>query len=264
MKPEEKPKSLFRKIQKELAKRLSILKKTSPRDIVLWMGIGVFVSIFSIIVLKWWTILVWMIIIVGRPYKLSVTTFLAVFTLSIALVNLDYQNKLLSNQLIQSQLEWRPYLFVDFNYLGSVREKDILFGANMIFRNTGKTPAKIIKAQYLICDEKECHDYKKWYSDTYGGFPEIKLVPPNSNTGPFPYAAGLLKGSKYACIGVLLTYQGIESNKEYWFYEVNKFKLDIAEDGGIKNSHQISHDVQWDENKDREKPNLIKPDFPIN
>lgn len=250
-----------KQILKEIKERIINLKNLKIKDTVLWFGIGVVTLIISPFIFGWWTILFIVLIIFGRSCNLTVKTFLTIFTVGIAIASLNRQNILLNSQITQFQLDKRPYLFVDFKYKGGLRESDILFGADMVFKNTGKFPAKIIKAEYLVCDEKECHDYKKWYTDTYGGFPEITLVPPNSDVGPFAYAAGLLKGSKYGCVGVLLTYQGFESNKEYWFYRIDKFKIDIAKDSSLRDSHQIGHVIQWDENKDKPKPRLEKPSF---
>ncbi len=77
----------------------------------------------------------------------------------------------------------------------------------------------------MVCSETKCIDYKKWYFDTNGGFPEIGFVAPDGKVGPLVYTPGIPKDAKCACVGVVVDYAGVDSKKRYWFKRLNVFSI---------------------------------------
>lgn len=238
-------------------------KNQSSAEVLLWALILIVSLVVAFKLFGWIAaLIIFSIVVGGRFYNMQPTAFITIFSICIAATNLYNQNESLKKQLQQFQLDKRPYLAVDFQYGFGPREKDILFGAGMIFQNSGRFPASDIKTEYLVCDEIGCHDFKTWYRDTYGGFPEVKFVQPCGKINiPVAYIPGISKNAKLACIGIKAIYRGIESSNEYWFMRIDVFRLIRGDNGEVTDLKLIDTHTEWDKNKQGASLDLKVPNW---
>ena len=115
----------------------------------------------------------------------------------------------------------------------------------------------------MVCDDTgRCDDFKKWWQDTHGGFPEVGVVPPNSKIQPLlNYIPGISKDAKFASVGVLVSYEGVEQEINYWFKRIDVFKISRDEQGNAVGLNPIDLDISWDQNGKKSLPKLIMPDW---
>ena len=131
----------------------------------------------------------------------------------------------------------------------------------MLFRNKGQYPASDVEPKYLVCDDKgRSYNFEKWYGDSFGGFPKIQVVPPDSSID-IVYCPGIEKDATFASIGILVNYQGLDSGNKHWFKRQDVFKIEKDENGNAKEVKLIKYDIFWDKNKTGEGPDLIQPDW---
>lgn len=231
----------------------------TPSEILLWVLIAILTFIVSWRIFGFWiALLILSVILTGRFYNVTVTGFLTVFGIFVAINQLSIQTKEIKTAAEQNELDKRPYLFVEFGYDARMRSNDFLFGGLFYFYNRGRLPASSIETNYLVCSETKCIDFKKWYADSYGGFPDIRFVAPEGNVGPLVYTPGIPKDSKCVCVGVSLSYSGIDARK-YWFRRLNTFR--IISNGDKKELKLISTEVDWDRNGKSIIPELKQPDW---
>lgn len=195
--------------------------------------------------------------IAGATLLYVVITGISVSVMSKANV---IQLEMLENQKNEMALSGRPYVFVNFEYTFSPRTDDILFGADMTFQNTGNFPANLEELTYLVADDvtNKSIDFKKWYSDTYGGFPEIKVIPPSEKIKAV-YTPGISKKANWACVGVLAKYEGEASKKIFWFKRLDTFKIVRDDKGNIIDLKLTATEVDWDKNQNKDMPKLAIP-----
>ena len=172
------------------------------------------------------------------------------------------QQEVLRMQQRAFSIEKRPYLYVNFLYDFRPREDDILFGAIMGFRNTGDFPANVINLKYLVADDDSNKpiDFKKWYGDTYGNFPDITVVPPGQDIMTV-YTPGISKNATLACVGVLAQYAGEDPAGEFWFRRLDVFRIIHDETGKITDKKLIDIKIDWDRNQNRPLPEFTIPNW---
>lgn len=179
----------------------------------------------------------------------------------IQLKSIKNENKALALQLKQLQLDKRPYLSIDITPRLWTNGENYFFGGNLFFRNEGSFPASDITPEYLVSNDidNENVDFKKWHNDTYGAFPDVKIVPPKDRIGPIPYAPGLPKDATFACVGILVSYTGFESGKRYWFKRVDSYRILKDENGNPSQLILIDPAVDWDKEANFDIPKLNIP-----
>lgn len=172
------------------------------------------------------------------------------------------QQQVLLTQRRAFSIEKRPYLYVNFVYDFRPRKDDILFGAIIGFRNTGDFPANVSELKYLVADNvsNKSIDFKKWYGDSYGNFPDITVVPPSQDIVAV-YTPGISQKATLACVGVLVQYQGEDPADKFWFKRMDVFRIIHDDAGKIADKKLIDIQIDWDKNQARPAPEFTIPNW---
>lgn len=277
-----------RNISSQLKELMANFTATSFSEWISWFLIAFVISMVAVLILnKPWIIFVVIIFILfGRLYNMQPHGFLTICAFLIAAHQLylqtdtlrdqkkqlllqdqtvQAQTKALNAQIEQFQLDKRPYLsveFINYDFRPRKQEKDILFGAFMNFQNRGRLPASNIKPNYLVCDDRSrCDDFRKWHRDFLGGFPDPTFVPSDGTVGPITYTPGISENANLACIGILVAYHGLESDKQYWFKRMDVVRIIRDQNGEPIKYVILERDISWDENKNKEMSALKEPDW---
>lgn len=270
------------KVSKEIQSSLTRCRDEKVLDHLLWVGILIitYFVITNLVGLRWVAILTSIFIILGRIfYNMQPQGFLTIFSILIAAHQLYLQNVSLEAQLKQDKaledslkqqtkqfiLDKRPYLFVEFSqdlYL-QLRSQDILCGAGMIFNNSGRLPATIVDTECIVSDNTgRFENYKQWHKGTHGGFPEIRIIPPQSiRTPPKDSIPGISLDASIVSISVVVTYRGPESNSLYWTQTSQVWKIEKDKQGNFKKPFFLDRKDDWDGCKDKPAPELARPDW---
>lgn len=106
--------------------------------------------------------------------------------------SVDLQGRQIQLQADGFQLEHRPYLYLHLP-LDQIRvwqnetEGGWFGGGDLRFRNVGKDPASITKAQYMVAsDARGVIDFVGWFETEFGGFPDIEVVFPGQDDARVP------------------------------------------------------------------------------
>jgi len=233
-----------------------------------------------------WAIVAIIVILVSRIfYNMEPQGFLTICAILVAAhqlylqnIALDTQSKALEVQLNQNQalesslrqqvkqfiLEQRPYLFMKFSRDLYLRERpslnDVLCGVEMSFHNSGRLPATIVNTQCIVSDNTgRFEDYKEWHIGTYGGFPELQVIPPqDNNRPPKDYIPAISPDAKIVCISMVISYKGPESNAAYWNMISQFWRIDRDKNGRLKPFFLDKKD-NWDECKNEPVPKILPP-----
>jgi len=259
-------------------------KKLNPiEDIVLWAIISLFVlPSAGIAIGKWFglwygfcaAVLLALVIVIGRFYNMQAKFFVTVVTvfftgaallfqsraLTVQTQSLSVQSDVLKVNLKQMQLNTRPQVAVTIYPRGWNRDNTSYFGGNIEFENYSAFSARNMKTEYLISnDTGKADDFKKWYSDTYGSFPEISFVSAKSKSDQIPLVPSIPRAANFACIGVKVLYQGFDSNKKYWHIIRKTYRLAKDKDGNLTDLILIDNVQQSDDDSGADVPRLEVP-----
>lgn len=191
----------------------------------------------------------WMIILSGA---LTLATIIYAIITGLTLGALKQANQiqagLLNIQGRQLELDKRPMLYIAIEPRLWTDGKNYYFGGDLTYQNNGAYIARNIDSEYLISNniaDSEV-DYKNWYSDTHGSFPDIKAVPPHQNIGPLPLTPSFDKNASWVSIGVLSKYKGYDQEVKYWIKRVDIYNIQKDENGNPIKLVLIRSDLDFD------------------
>lgn len=281
--------NLWLKLCQEIKESLGERKKSRLLDKLLWVVIILITSyVIRAMFGSGWAVVTFFGIVISRIfYNMEPKGFLTVCAILIAAYQLYSQNAALStqNKTLEAQMEQnralelslqqqtkqfildkRPYLFTKFSRDLFLRERpslsDILCGVEMVFHNSGRLPATIIDTQCVVSDDTgRFEDYRQWHIGTHGGFPELKVIPPQDiNRPPKDYIPAISTNANLVCISVIISYQGPESDSIYWSMTSQFWKIGRNEEGKLS-TFFLDKKEDWDECEDRPVPQLEPPDW---
>ncbi len=146
----------------------------------------------------------------------------------------------LYTQIKTSELEHRPYLYIDIEPRASEKEaltpggtgthNELYLGAMLVYKNVGKTPACDVKTEMHMYNNTDKVDdaerLEKYYIEKYGYFPRPTTVFPDQTGQEIGLIVNAGGGATQYLITIRVSYTGEDAKRTYWYSADARYFID--------------------------------------